>query len=170
MSNASRYGFRKSITFNYGVFIGFFIILGLCNLFSYTLFSLLPSIKPIMTYIGAGYILYLAWKTYHSNNTQTEKKNDKNTATFLSGFLLQFVNPKTILYGITTFSTFVVPYYSSPAVLGLFTFTLAFMGFISTLCWSLFGSVFQRFLSNYEKVINTIMALLLVYCAISLFM
>lgn len=169
MTNASRYGFKKSINFNFGVFAGFFIILGLCNIFSVTLFNLLPSIKPIMTYIGAAYILWLALKTYKSK-PHSDSNEDIHTATFLSGFLLQFVNPKVILYGITTFSTFVVPYYSSALILGLFTLILSFVGFISTCCWSLFGSVFQRFLSRNHTIVNTIMALLLVYCAISLFL
>jgi len=66
MSNASRYGFRKSIRFNYGVFFGFFGIALLCSLFSVALFSFIPAIKSTMTGIGAAYILWLAWKTYHS--------------------------------------------------------------------------------------------------------
>jgi threonine/homoserine/homoserine lactone efflux protein len=53
MINASQYGFKKSIFFNVGIFFGFFIIIALCSIFSVTLYSLIPSIKPIMTCIGA---------------------------------------------------------------------------------------------------------------------
>jgi len=168
MSNASRYGFKKSISFNVGVFFGFFIIIALCSIFSVTLYNLIPSIKPVMTYIGAVYILWLARKTYKSK-PHSESKNEKYTNTFYSGFLLQFVNPKVILYGITTVSTFIVPYYRSVFVLAVFSAILASVGFIATCCWSLFGSVFQKLLVNNDKVINVIMALLLVYCAVSLF-
>lgn len=169
MSNASRYGFKKSISFNVGIFFGFFIITALCSTFSLTLYSLIPSIKPAMTFIGAAYILWLAWKTYRSKPHSADE-NDKPTNTFLAGFLLQFVNPKVILYGITTASTFIVPYYKSVLVLTFFTLFLAFVGFVATCCWSLFGSVFQRFLIRNNNGINIVMALLLVYCAVSLFL
>lgn len=169
MSNASRYGFKKSIFFNIGIFFGFFIIIALCSFFSVSLYSLIPSIKPIMTSIGAVYILWLAWKTYKSK-PHTESDNEKNTNTFLSGFLLQFVNPKVILYGITTVSTFIVPYYKSVVVLAIFSAILASVGFVATCCWSMFGSLFQKILIQNEKVINIIMALLLAYCAVSLFL
>ena len=169
MSNASRYGFKKSILFNVGVFFGFLIILALCSIFSVTLYSLIPSIKPIMTYIGAAYILWLAWKTYKST-PHSEGKSEKHSNTFLSGLLLQFVNPKVIIYGITTVSTFIVPYYDSVFVLAGFTVFLASIGFISTCCWSMFGSVFQRFLFKNDKLVSIIMALLLIYCAVSLFL
>lgn len=169
MSNASRYGSRKSIMFNVGIFFGFFIIMVLCSIFSVTLYSLIPSVKPVMTCIGAAYILWLSWKTYRSK-PYSEGKNKKNTNTFLSGLLLQFVNPKVILYGITTVSTFIVPYYNSKTALIAFSAILAFVGFTSTCCWSLFGSVFQKFFKNNDKIINSIMALLLIYCAVSLFL
>lgn len=168
MSNASRYGFKRSIFFNVGIFFGFFIIIALCSIFSVTLYSLIPTIKPVMTLIGAAYILWLAWKTYKSQ-PHNEDKNTKHTNTFSAGLLLQFVNPKVILYGITTVSTFIVPYYKSVFVLAGFSALLAFVGFVATCCWSLFGSIFQRFLVKNHTAINLIMALLLIYCAISLF-
>lgn len=169
MSNASRYGFKKSIRFNLGIFAGFFVIIALCSTFSVMLYNLIPSIKPIMTWIGAVYILWLAWKTYRST-PHGEGGNERATNTFSSGLLLQFVNPKVILYGITTVSTFIVPYYKSTVILAAFSLILAFVGFVATCCWALFGSVFQRFLANHDRIVNAVMVLLLVYCAISLFL
>jgi len=168
MSNASRYGFRKGLKFNFGIFFGFIIIIALCSFFSITLYNLIPSIKPFMTFIGAFYILFLAWKTY-KNKPHKNDKGAKNTNSFLAGLFLQFVNPKVILYGITTVSTFIVPYYKSIAVLMLFSIFLAFISLISTCSWALFGSIFQKFLVKNDKIINVIMSLLLVYCAISLY-
>jgi len=171
MSNASRYGFRKSILFNVGVFWGFFCVINLCSLFSVTLYRLIPSVRPAMTCLGAAYILWLAWKTYRSKPAGAgPDDHDKRTNTFWSGLILQFVNPKVILYGVTTVSTFIVPYYKTIPALAGFSVFLAFVGFVATCCWSLFGSVFQRFLLNNDTAVNTVMALLLVYCAVSLFL
>ncbi|MBV7274357.1 LysE family transporter [Clostridium sp. PL3] len=168
MSNASYYGFKKSIRFNIGIFFGVYIIMALSSIFSVTLYSLIPSIKPIISCIGASYILWLAWKTYKSK-PHSDDKVQNHTNTFLYGLLLQFVNPNTIIYSLMTVSTFIVPYYKSVFILAAFSGILAFIGFIATCCWSLFGSVFQKFLVKNDKVINTIMSLLLVYCAVSLF-
>ncbi|MGD9570131.1 MAG: LysE family transporter [Sedimentibacter sp.] len=167
MTNASKYGFKKSLPFNVGVFFGFFVIIALCSFFSATLFNLIPSIKPIMTYIGVAYILWLAWKTYKSE-PHGNKENGKSTNTFFAGFILQFVNLKVILYGITIVSTFIIPYYNSALMLAFFSAILAFVGFVSTCCWSLFGSILQKFFVNHSKAVNIVMALLLVYCAITL--
>lgn len=169
MSNAIRYGFKKSIKFNIGIFFGVYIIMALCSIFSMVLYTLIPSIKPIMSCIGASYILWLAWTTYKSK-PHSDDKTQKRTNTFLYGLLLQFVNPNTIIYGLMTVSTFIVPYYKSVLILAIFSGILAFIGFVATCCWSLFGSVFQKFLVKNYKVVNIIMSLLLVYCAFSLFL
>ena len=66
---------------------------------------------------------------------------------------------------------YVLPYYEDrPVILFLFALLLAFIGFVFTLCWSAFGSVFRLLFSRHARVVNTIMALLLVYCAVSLFL
>jgi threonine/homoserine/homoserine lactone efflux protein len=178
MSNASLYGFKKSIMFNVGVFFGVFIIFGLSSIFSVALYDFIPSLKSIMAYIGAAYILWLAWQTYKSK-PHSEEKMQKRTNTFLSGLLLQFINPSVIIYSLATISTFIVPYYKSVFMLASLSVILAFVGFVGTCCWALFGfvgtccwalfgSIFQKFLVKNYKTVNIIMSILLVYCAVSL--
>ncbi|MPN44862.1 Cysteine/O-acetylserine efflux protein [bioreactor metagenome] len=121
-----------------------------------------------MTVIGAAYIMWLAWKTYKSKPHSIDE-NTKSTNTFMAGLLLQFVNIKLILYAITTVSTFIVPYYQSPLVLISFCALLTFIGFLANCSWALFGAAFQKFLAKNDRVVNAVMALLLVYCAIKLF-
>ncbi len=168
MSNATKFGFKKSLSFNIGVFVGFFIIMLLCSFFSVTLFSLIPSIKPFITYVGATYILWLAWKIF-KNKPRNTNDDEKHVVSMWAAVILQFVNVKVILYGFTILSTFIVPYYQSWYTLVLISFLLAFIGFISTCCWSLFGTVFQKIFIKNEKTINIVLALLLIYCAFSLF-
>jgi len=79
------------------------------------------------------------------------------------------LNIKIILYGITAISSFIIPYYKSSISLILFSILLAFVGFLGTSCWAAFGAIFQKFISNYEKQFNIVMSLLLVYCAVSIF-
>ena len=168
MSNATRYGFKKSIRFNAGVFFGFLILMVLSSFLSVTLYSLIPSIKPVMTFIGASYILWLAWKIYKSKPHAEDESHATNT--FTAGILLQFVNVKAIIYCITIVSTFIVPYYDSVFVLSMFSLFLASVSFLSTCSWAVFGFLFQKFLFKNERIVNIIMALLLVYTALSFYL
>ncbi len=167
MSNASKYGFKKALPFNIGVFLGCLIIFSLSSFFSAKLFEFIPSIQPIMTFIGVAYILWLAWKTYTSK-PQNLDQDDKHTNSVFTGFILQFVNLKVIIYAITITSTFIIPYYNSTIIIIAFSIGLSIIGFMSTCSWAIFGSILRRFFESHSKTINTVMALLLVYTAISL--
>lgn len=168
MSHAGRLGFRKSFPFNLGILFGFTIVMSLCTLFSAGLYALIPKIKPVMLILGAGYMLYLAWKIWKSDpDIQAE---DAKSSSFLSGCLLQFVNPKSIIYGITAMSSYILPVFQTPLVLAGFVLLLALVGFSGTVCWAVFGSVFAKVLKEHRKLLNGIMAILLVYCAVSLFL
>lgn len=168
MSNASRLGFKKSLPFNLGIWAGFSIVMVACTLFSSVLSFALPMIKTPMLIIGASYMLYLSWKTFKSSPEIVESQARSG---FRSGLVLQFVNPKIYIYCIISMEVYILPYYSKE-LLPLFAFAmlLAFIGFSFTLCWSAFGSIFKKIFSKYAKITNAIMALLLAYCAISLFL
>lgn len=168
MSNASRLGFRRSFPFLLGMFLGFAAVMTLCTLLSASLYALIPKIKPFMLAAGAGYMLYLAWKIWKSNSDI--QVQDTKGSTFLSGCLLQFVNPKIMIYGITAMSSYILPVYRNPLILAGFAFLLSLVGFAGSNCWAAFGSVFSKILRDHRKLLNGIMALLLIYCAVSLFL
>jgi len=167
MINAKQYGLKKSLNFNLGIFVGFIIIMIACSYFNLILFNIMPKIEGFVGIFGAIYMIYLAYKIVFSKNISTDM-DIKRTNTFFVGLKLQFVNPKVILYGITTIATFIIPIYKSNFALILFAMFLAFIGFIGTLCWALFGALFQNFLTKYNKQFNIVMGLLLIYCSISI--
>ncbi|WNB91525.1 LysE family transporter [Bacillus sp. NEB1478] len=164
---ANKYGLKRTIRFCLGVGAGFFVIILLSSYFNLLLKNFIPKIEFFMTILGAIYMLYLAVKIMTSKNSANSEDGSKYNS-FLAGMLLQFVNPKGILYGITVVGTFILPYHQSNYSFVFFALFLAFIGFTSTFCWSLFGSVFQKFLSKYRNQFNIIMALLLVYSAVSI--
>ncbi|SMQ78166.1 Threonine/homoserine/homoserine lactone efflux protein [Bacillus sp. OV166] len=164
---ANKYGLKKTIRFSLGVGSGFFILILLCAYFGLLLKSFIPKVEFIMTILGVIYMLYLAIKIITSKNDGNHNDGDKNNS-FLTGMLLQFINPKGILYGITTISTFVLPYHTSNVSLIFYSFFLAFVGFLGTYSWGVFGSIFRKFLSKYNTQFNIVMALLLMFSAISI--
>lgn len=168
MSNGSRKGFKGALPFNFGIGVGFSIVMLLCTTFCSMLSALIPKIKMPMLIIGAAYMLYLAWETFRSSDSIKENHSHNG---FMSGLLLQFINPKIYIYCIMSMEAYILPYYHNQMLpLIGFALLLAFIGFAFTLCWSAFGSVFKWLFSKHAKVVNTIMALLLVYCAVSLFL
>jgi len=121
-----------------------------------------------MLIIGATYMLHLAWKAY---NTPPDIREGYTKSGFLSGLTLQFINPKIYIYGIVSMQICIFPHYKEqPLTLFGFALLLAFIGFVFTVCWSAFGSVFKLVFSRYARATNAMMALLLVYCAVSLFL
>lgn len=169
MAFANKYGLKKTVSFCLGVGVGFFAITLLCSVFNIVLTNVMPKIEFPLTLLGVGYMLYLAYKIL------TSKEGDDRTAKehknfFVIAILLQFVNPKGILFGITVVATFILPYYDSYFSYLLFSVFLGIVGVMSTFSWSLFGSVFQSLLSQYRQPFNIVMAGLLVYSAFSILM
>ena len=140
MSNAIRLGFRRSIRFNFGIFAGFAIVMSVCTIFSTTLFTLLPKVKLIMQILGAAYMLYLAWKVWKSSVDPSVDSG--KAASFLSGMVLQFANPKIYIYAITAMTLYILPvYHSIGAIIG-FTILLAVIGASGHFLARLFVSIF----------------------------
>lgn len=166
MVNANKFGYRQTLKFLIGIFSGFTIIMLLATYFCRSLYNLLPKVKVIMGIIGATYMIYLAYKIITSSNQIT--KDQKHLNSFFTGMLLQFINPKVILYGITVVSSFIIPHYQTNITLFYFSLVLASVAFVSTSCWALFGIIFEKFLSKYRTSFNLVMSLLLIYSAISI--
>ena len=168
MSYASSLGLRKSFHFNLGISMGFFIVMSACAIFTSALSTLIPKIELPLKILGAAYMLYLGWKIFKS--TEAGPVDGKHGATFLSGMMLQFVNVKIYIYAITAFSLYVLPVYSSVPMLFLFVIILTLIGASGNYIWAFFGNALCSFTKRHGKAVNTVMALLLAYCAISLFL
>ena len=72
--------------------------------------SLLPGVLGVMKYIGAAYILFLA---IHIAVSKLPEEDEEASASFLKGFLLQFVNVKIYRFGITALTGYVTDYSTS---------------------------------------------------------
>lgn len=167
MNNAIRLGFKQVFVFNLGTLTGTVMIMTLCMIFSLALYSAVATIEIYMKSIGAAYMIYLAYQ-----NLQHHKllKIKHKGSTYTSGVLLQFVNAKLVAFGLTAMSTYILPYYDSAAILMLFVLLIAIVQFSANIAWTLFGSLFAKLFKQHGKTIGVVMALLLLYCAVSLFL
>ena len=167
MNFGTRLGFKKSLPFNLGVFASVLLLSFIASFLGQAIFTYLPGIKNIIKWIGIAYLLWLAYHTFVAGPINSSENFEG--ATFTRGAILQFINVKVILYCITSMSTFVLPYESNPLVISLWALLMAILAFVSTCIWSAFGSIFRTLFSDHYRLVNTFMALLLVYCAWSLY-
>lgn len=166
MSNGSRKGFFKGLPLNLGMWCGFSLVMIGCAVFCSLLSAWIPMIKKPMLYVGAGYLLWLAWKTLTRSGEIREKESKGD---FLTGFAMQFVNPKVMLYGIMSYEAYILPSFEGRYLILLgFSFVLSTVGFVNGLLWSAGGSVFKKLYQNHGKALNIVMALALVWCAVKL--
>jgi threonine/homoserine/homoserine lactone efflux protein len=162
---------RRALPFNLGILCGLALMFSLCTLLSAMLLDRLPMLALPMKCAGAAYMLYLALKIYRSAAPQAGAAASARAGmSFVNGLTLQFVNMKIIIYTITVMCVYILPAFSAPPILAGFVAFLTLTCFCANISYALFGSLFFKLFTRRQKLVNGIMALLLVYCAVSLFL
>jgi len=87
---------------------------------------------------------------------------------FRDGFLLQFLNVKVILLGLAGYPGYFLPQGQSVGLVLLFAVTMTACCGTGNLIWVVLGSLLFRFYNRHYRVINALMALLLVWCAVKM--
>ncbi len=165
LNTVTNYGYKKGRPLYWGIFAGYYVVQVICAIFVFGVSTFLPDVLGIMKYIGAAYILWLAVHIVLSKPTTSAVEK---SASFLKGFLLQFVNVKIYLFGITALTGYITEYSGSLWVLLLFEIIIATIGTIATLTWIGLGVLIQRAYQKYYRVINIILALTLSECVYSM--
>ena len=162
------HGYKQALNYLAGLTAGFLLVMSLSGLVSATLLNLFPILEPIFRYVGAAYILYLAFGILKASYTFTE--TDTKPLGFIHGFMLQVLNPKMIIFAFTLFSTFLAPITGNVVLILVALVLLTIDAFCAMSVWALFGTVIKTYL-HYPRVntaVNIILSLLLVYSAIEL--
>ena len=167
-SMAVLHGYKKTLRYQAGLATGVFLLMFLSGLLSTTIVKIFPSVEPIMRYVGAAYILYLALGILKSSYLFVEK--DSEPLGFLHGFILQILNPKLVVYAFTLFSAFLATMTQHIIVLLLVVTFLATVAFCATSTWALFGTTIKTHLQNprLKMIVNIVLSLSLAYTAVSL--
>lgn len=165
LNTVSNYGWTRGKKLFFGIFAGYYIVQILCAIFVFGLNELLNPVMSMMKYIGAAYILYLSIHVAISKPIETA---EQKSASFWKGFMLQFVNVKIYLFGVTALSGYVVSYYSTLKMLIFFEITIATIGTIATLTWIFLGKIFNQAYQRHFRMINILLAIMLLQCAWSM--
>ena len=165
LNTVTNYGYKKGRPLYWGIFAGYYVVQVICAVFVFGVSTFLPDLLGIMKYIGAAYILWLA---VHIALSKPTTGTVEKSVSFLKGFLLQFVNVKIYLFGITALTGYVTEYSAALWVLLLFEMIIATIGTIATLTWIGMGVLIQRVYQKYYRLINIILALTLSECVYSM--
>lgn len=165
LNTVANYGWKKGKPLFLGIFTGYYIVQLICAVFVFGVSTFLPGALGVMKYIGAAYILWLAIYIAFS---RPDGKSGEKSVSFWKGFMLQFVNVKIYLFGITALTGYVTSYSTDLWVLVLFEFVIATIGTIATISWIGAGVVIQKIYLQHYRAINIILALTLLECVYSI--
>jgi cysteine/O-acetylserine efflux protein len=162
------HGYKNTLRYQVGLAVGVFLLMFLSGLLSGTLVGIFPMFEPVMRYIGAAYILYLAFAILKASYRFTEKEVKPLGVT--NGFLLQISNPKLFIYAFSLFSGFLVSMSGNMAQIVFISVLLAAVSFCATSLWAIFGTTIKTYLHHprVKGSVNIVLSLLLVYTALDL--
>lgn len=162
---AMKYGRKQALVMWRGLLTGFTIaVIGMAVL-SHLLGEALGDYVAYLKYLGAAYILWLAFQIYRESGA---KVKSASLCTYWSGLVMQLTNAKMLLFDLTVFSLFVLPY--SDRLIDMFPVAalLLLAGPGANLLWLLAGDYLRHIFGKYQKQVDIVMALLLVLCAVAI--
>ncbi len=166
LSAGINYGKERALVQWRGLFSGFAIVSLCAVLITYFLGNVLGPYVRLLSYVGAAYLIWMAWHIWKS--TDTGDADPAKNCNFMTGLLVNLTNVKVIIYCITALGSFVLPYsqsFLSLLAVGIF---LPFTGPVCNLVWIFAGVQLRTLFREHRKLLNGIMAVSLVLCAISL--
>lgn len=165
LNTVANYGWKKGKPLFFGIFTGYYVVQIICAAFIFGVSAFMPNILGVMKYIGAAYILWLA---VHIAISKPSSDDEQKSASFMKGFLLQFVNIKIYLFGITALTGYVTDYSTSLWVLLLFEIIIATIGTVATITWVGAGVLIRNVYQKHFRIINILLAITLLECVYSM--
>lgn len=157
-----RHGRRQSLVMWLGLFTGFSMAVTVMAVLTHLMGVAFGEYVGLLKYIGAAYILYLAWNIWHRRG---QKEEDNRDCRFWNGMMVQLTNAKMLLFDLTVFSTFVLPYSNRLADLLEVGSWLVIAGPGANLVWLFAGSFLRHFFTRYGRQVDMVSAIALVLCA-----
>lgn len=160
-------GVRRALPYMAGISTGFFCLMAASGLFSVFLRSRYGAIAPYLRWVGFAYMLWLAASPFLPHRATAARAI---TYRYPTGFVLQWVNPKSILYGVTLYATFFDRLAGDVAGVLVSALALTAVGFASILTWATAGSALTRFMKveRHRRAFDIAMAILLAWTAFTI--
>lgn len=161
-ASGATFGYRRTLPHMLGISVGASVMLLLVGAGLGTVFDAMPRLYTALKYIGALYLLYLAWRIARAGGVDGAAARSK-PFTFFEAAAFQWVNPKAWIMAVGIVATY-TPQDQFFHNLILAALVLSLVNFPSISVWTLFGAALRRVLHNPVAVqrFNLCMAALLV--------
>ncbi|ALM58198.1 LysE family transporter [Staphylococcus equorum] len=162
LDGALKLGLKGTAKFLIGIGLGFLTLSMLCLLFSEYMAAYFSSFIFVIKIVGFIYLLYLAYSVFKHNAKDAQQSN---TYRMRDGLLLQYMNPKTIVYVLTAIVTYVTTQNISFLATLSYTIIIALIGVSGAVAWAVMGLCFKKLLLKYEFIYKVSMSACLVVLA-----
>lgn len=160
------HGYRRTMPYMFGIITGCFcVFFAMAMMLYFAASTQISEVLHWMRFVGAAYILYLAYKTLMMN-INWQKKADSEPR-FIDGFIFQAINPKLYFFSTTLLTTFVNYDGATLPKLTLLSLVTITITYTCVSIWALSGAALKVALQNqkYKRIFGIVMALSLVYTA-----
>ena len=169
MTSGVNFGFRRTLPHLVGVVLGFSLMVALIGFGLDAIFSRFPALLPAMRWLGAAYMLWLAWKIANAGPVRGGERHGAPLG-FFGAAAFQWINPKGWVIAISALTAYAVvdDYARNVAIVAL---TYLLVGLPSSGVWALLGSSMRRTLADprVARWFNWTMAALLAASIVTVF-
>lgn len=163
LASGVNFGFNRTIPHMLGITCGFFVLVVAVGFGLGAVFQTYPLLYTVLRYVGAAYLLYLAWKIAHSGPMSEREGGESQPISYLSAAAFQWVNPKAWIMAIGAISTYtpMQGYFTNVIVIAA---VFALINLPSVSVWAGCGTLLRNVLKDrrWLRLFNWGMALLLV--------
>jgi threonine/homoserine/homoserine lactone efflux protein len=163
LASGVNFGFNRTIPHMLGVTCGFFVLVVAVGFGLGAVFQTYPMLYTVLRYVGAAYLLYLAWKIAHSGPVSESENGESKPISYLGAAAFQWVNPKAWIMAIGAISTYtpMQGYFTNVLVIAA---VFALINLPSVSVWAGCGTLLRNVLKDrrWLRLFNWGMAALLV--------
>jgi len=169
-ASGATFGFRRTVPHLLGILIGFPVMMVAVGWGLGALFVAHPALHGVLRWVGAAYLLFLAWKIATARASDAAGARGRPMS-FLQSLAFQWVNPKAWIMSISAAATFTSPAGDPRRETLVIAAVFACVALPVLPAWALFGVALRRWLSSERalRIFNTTMAALLVASLVPLF-
>ena len=161
-ASGANFGYWRSLPHMMGVTFGFPAMLIAMAFGLVQIFDNWPVLHKYLRIAGATYMVYLAFRIATST-TIGKAKSTNQPLSFVEAALFQWINPKAVIYALSTLSIFTTPQGDFFNEILLLTIVAVLVSFCSITTWCLFGTAIGHLLKSPKalRVFNLSMAVAL---------
>ena len=167
-ASGANFGFRRSIPHMLGITVGVMLLMSSVALGLGVLFEKWPVMMLVLKVVGSAYLIWLAWKIYHSPAPDLHQHHQTKPLTFVEGAIFQFVNPKAWMMAISAVASFTLSGDAFFVSVVLVIVAMAIVNLPSIALWASFGVLLGRILKSpiHWRYFNRIMGGLTASCVV----